>query len=60
MSFQNKVTLKIGMLGNVQVGKTSLMVKYVDDKFDEDYNMTLGQFFFFPFCYDKMKLNQKK
>lgn len=30
------------MLGDVQVGKTSLMVKYINGKFDEDYIMTLG------------------
>lgn len=34
---------KIGMLGDVQVGKTSLMVKYVENKFDEDYIQTLGK-----------------
>jgi GTPase SAR1 family protein len=26
----------------VQVGKTTLMVKYVENKFDEDYIQTLG------------------
>jgi GTP-binding protein of the ras superfamily involved in termination of M-phase len=36
------VVVKIGMLGDVQVGKTSLMVKYVNDRFDENYMMTLG------------------
>jgi GTP-binding protein of the ras superfamily involved in termination of M-phase len=30
------------MLGDVQVGKTSLMVKYVENRFDEDYIQTLG------------------
>jgi len=38
----NKIVVKIGMLGDVQVGKTSLMYKYVEGKFDEDYIMTLG------------------
>lgn len=37
-----EIMVKIGMLGEVQVGKTSLMVKYVENKFDEDYLMTLG------------------
>uniref|UniRef100_A0A7S1KMR1 Septum-promoting GTP-binding protein 1 n=1 Tax=Percolomonas cosmopolitus TaxID=63605 RepID=A0A7S1KMR1_9EUKA len=36
------IVVKVSMLGDVQVGKTSLMVKYVDGKFDEDYIMTLG------------------
>lgn len=39
---KKEILVKIGMLGEVQVGKTSLMVKYVENKFDEDYIMTLG------------------
>jgi len=34
--------VKVGMIGESQVGKTSLMVKYVEDKFDKDYISTLG------------------
>ena len=34
--------VKIGMVGDVQVGKTSLMVRYVEGNFDEDYIETLG------------------
>ena len=30
------------MVGDSQIGKTSLMVKYVEGKFDEDYIETLG------------------
>ena len=30
------------MVGDAQIGKTSLMVKYVEGKFDEDYIQTLG------------------
>lgn len=30
------------MLGDAQIGKTSLMVKYVENSFDEDYIQTLG------------------
>ena len=30
------------MLGDSQIGKTSLMVKYVEGHFDEDYIQTLG------------------
>lgn len=38
----NNVVVKIGMVGDAQVGKTTLMVKYVENKFDEDYIQTLG------------------
>lgn len=31
------------MVGDAQVGKTTLMVKYVENKFDEEYIMTLGK-----------------
>ena len=31
------VVIKVGMLGDSQIGKTSLMVKYVEGHFDEDY-----------------------
>jgi len=30
------------MVGDPQIGKTSLMVKYVEGKFNEDYIQTLG------------------
>lgn len=37
------------MVGDSQIGKTSLMVKYVEGSFDEDYIQTLGQLLcFFP------------
>ena len=36
------VVIKVGMLGDSQIGKTSLMVKYVEGHFDEDYIQTLG------------------
>ena len=36
------IVLKVGMVGDSQVGKTSLMVRYVESKFDEDYIETLG------------------
>lgn len=39
---KNNVVVKIGMVGDAQVGKTTLMVKYVENKFDEDYIQTLG------------------
>lgn len=37
------VVLKVGMVGDSQIGKTSLMVKYVEGTFDEDYIQTLGE-----------------
>ena len=48
-----QVTVKVGMVGDSQVGKTSLMVKYVDGSFDEDYIQTLGmQILFSSFFYN--------
>ena len=41
-SADNSVVVKVGMVGDSQIGKTSLMVKYVDGIFDEDYLQTLG------------------
>ncbi|AET37406.1 Ras family GTPase TEM1 Ecym_1155 [Eremothecium cymbalariae DBVPG len=38
----NEVKIKIGLIGDAQVGKTSLMVKYVQNVFDEEYTQTLG------------------
>lgn len=32
------------MVGDSQIGKTSLMVKYVEGSFDEDYIQTLGMY----------------
>ncbi|KAJ3325582.1 septum-promoting GTP-binding protein 1 [Boothiomyces sp. JEL0866] len=40
---KKNVVLKVGMVGDSQIGKTSLMVKYVEGSFDEDYIQTLGQ-----------------
>jgi GTP-binding protein of the ras superfamily involved in termination of M-phase len=31
------------MVGDAQIGKTSLMVKYVEGSWDEDYIQTLGK-----------------
>ncbi|AAS52815.1 AER132Wp [Eremothecium gossypii ATCC 10895] len=39
---KNEVKIKIGLIGDAQVGKTSLMVKYVQNVFDEEYTQTLG------------------
>ena len=40
---QSSVVIKVGMVGDAQIGKTSLMVKYVEGSWDEDYIQTLGQ-----------------
>ena len=37
------------MLGDAAAGKTSLMVQYVDGRFDEDYIETLGKIYWDPF-----------
>jgi hypothetical protein len=42
---QNSVVIKVGMVGDAQIGKTSLMVKYVEGSWDEDYIQTLGEIF---------------
>ena len=39
---QSSVVIKVGMVGDPQIGKTSLMVKYVEGSWDEDYIQTLG------------------
>ncbi|KAJ5159551.1 Septum-promoting GTP-binding protein 1 [Penicillium canariense] len=41
-SSKNSVVIKVGMVGDAQIGKTSLMVKYVEGSWDEDYIQTLG------------------
>ena len=42
------MVIKVGMVGDSQIGKTSLMVKYVEGSFDEDYIQTLGALFLIP------------
>ena len=37
------MVIKVGMVGDAQIGKTSLMVKYVEGSWDEDYIQTLGK-----------------
>lgn len=41
-SEEEDLVVKVGMIGDSQIGKTSLMVKYVDGIFDEEYLQTLG------------------
>ena len=45
VSKQKDIVVKVGLIGDVETGKTSLMVKYVEGFFDEDYIETLGKFF---------------
>lgn len=40
---KSSVVIKVGMVGDAQIGKTSLMVKYVEGSWDEDYIQTLGR-----------------
>lgn len=39
---KSSVVIKVGMVGDSQIGKTSLMVKYVEGSYAEDYIQTLG------------------
>jgi GTP-binding protein of the ras superfamily involved in termination of M-phase len=32
--YQHRIILKVGMVGDAQIGKTSLMVKYVEGSFE--------------------------
>ena len=38
----NNIIVKIGFVGDALVGKTTLMVKYIKNKFDDDYMQMLG------------------
>ena len=42
------------MVGDAQIGKTSLMVKYVEGAFDEDYIQTLGTSLFDTTLYSRL------
>ncbi|KAA6377676.1 MAG: putative Septum-promoting GTP-binding protein 1 [Streblomastix strix] len=42
MTAEPQISFKIGLVGDPQIGKTSLMVKYVEGTFDDDYILTLG------------------
>jgi GTP-binding protein of the ras superfamily involved in termination of M-phase len=39
---KNRVVIKVGVVGDSAIGKTSLIVKYIEGTFDEDYIETLG------------------
>ncbi|KAI9469805.1 MAG: small GTPase [Benjaminiella poitrasii] len=38
----NSVILKVGIIGDAQIGKTSLMIKYAEGAYDTEYTQTLG------------------
>ncbi|KAL0224229.1 hypothetical protein P9112_003619 [Eukaryota sp. TZLM1-RC] len=42
MTSPQSINIKVAMLGDAEVGKTSLMVRYVEQKWDEAYSATLG------------------
>ncbi|SMN21971.1 similar to Saccharomyces cerevisiae YML064C TEM1 GTP-binding protein of the ras superfamily involved in termination of M-phase [Maudiozyma saulgeensis] len=42
VSPREEIQLQIGIIGDAQVGKTSLMVKYVQDIYNKEYTQTLG------------------
>jgi len=42
MASQKKMLLKVVILGDASVGKTSLMYRYVNQKFDTSYKATIG------------------
>jgi len=39
---KNSVVIKVGMIGDSGIGKTTLMVKYVENTYNDDYIQTLG------------------
>jgi len=39
---KQSIIVKIAIIGDSQIGKTTLMVKYIEDKFDEEFIETLG------------------
>ena len=42
MNNQKKTVLKICIIGNSGVGKTSLIIRYIKNKFDNQYRITVG------------------
>jgi len=57
------VTLKVAILGDAAVGKTSMMVKYIENRFDEDYIQTLGTLLIFvkrPVIWNNLNIYSKK
>jgi GTP-binding protein of the ras superfamily involved in termination of M-phase len=35
----------MGIIGDAQIGKTSLMIKYAEGGFDSEYTQTLGMYY---------------
>lgn len=42
---ENKISIKIALVGETQTGKTSLLIKYVENRFDSDHIQTVGMNF---------------
>ena len=52
----SKISIKIGLLGNSSVGKSSLIKRFVEDKFDDNYMSTIGVDYFDK----KININDKE
>ncbi|NVM03478.1 MAG: GTP-binding protein [Candidatus Helarchaeota archaeon] len=52
----SEIAIKIVLVGDEEVGKTSIIIKYVKNRFTEDYKPTLGA----DFAVKKLKFNEKK
>jgi len=50
------IRVKVSFVGDIQIGKTSLIVNYVEDKFDNGYIQTLG----LDFMEKKVVINEKE
>lgn len=48
------------MVGDSQIGKTSLMVKYVEGSFDEDYIQTLGTYILSLLSFRSLSLSHRR
>ena len=51
---------KIIIIGHAGVGKSSLLLKYTEDKFEKDYNLTIGVDFASKYMQIPSKNNQIK
>lgn len=47
------INIKIGLIGDSQIGKTTFMIRYIEDRYDEDWSETLGVNFLEKFIHSK-------